>query len=166
MAAYARPLSVSDLDALAPIDAAYASARGLEASVSRASLHLYERSGHSFVAQSSSDSAARAAAGFVLAQAVWGGDRAVVSVQRLALADEADLAAAVALVKAVTKSAYDSGVYHLELALPARDTAARKALEAEGFLELPSVVYARGLGSRAEQVERAAVAIGDGDVTG
>lgn len=162
MATHARPLNVGDIGPLTPIDAAYARARGLQEAVSRASLHLYQRSGHSFVAQSGQG----AVSGFVLAQAVWGGDSAVVSVQRFALADDGDLDAALALVKALTKSAYDSGVYHLELALPKRDAAARRAFEAEGFVELPSVVYARGLGSRAEQVERASAAAGGADVTG
>ncbi len=161
MAAHARPLSVGDLESLAPIDAAYAGARALEGVVSRAALHLYQRSGHSFV----SEEGARVT-GFILAQAVWSGDSAAVSVQRLALAADDDVAAAVALVKALSKSAYDSGVYCLEVALPQGDEAARAALEAESFFELPSVVYARGLGSRAALVARAAAGTGDGDVRG
>lgn len=161
MAAHARPLSVGDLESLAPIDAAYAAARALEGVVSRAALHLYQRSGHSFVSEEGSR-----VTGFILAQAVWSGDNAAVSVQRLALAADDDVAAALALVKALSKSAYDSGVYHLEVALPQGDEAARAALEAESFLELPSVVYARGLGSRAALVARAAAGTGDGDVGG
>lgn len=152
MATHARPVNVGDLESLAPIDTAYAGARALEGVVSRAALHLYERSGHSFVSQTD----AGAVTGFVLAQAIWSGDRAVVSVNRLALADDDDLESASALVKALSKSAYDSAVYHLEVALPSSDRAPRAALEAELFFELPNVVYARGLGSRAEVVARAA----------
>lgn len=159
MATHARPVNVGDLVSLAPIDASYAAARALEGVVSRAALHLYERSGHSFVAQTD----AGAVTGFVLAQAIWSGDRAVVSVNRLALARDDDHDSATALVKALSKSAYDSAVYHLEVALPRSDSAARAALEAELFFELPNVVYARGLGSRAEIVARAATGhVGDG----
>lgn len=162
MAAYARLLSVEDLRALTPIDEAYALKRALPSAVSRASLHLYQRSGHSFVAYA--EAGAAEVTGFLLAQATWSGDSAAVSVQRLALADDADVAAATALVKALSKSAYDAGVYHLELALPAGDAAARSALAAEGFVVMPSVVYARGLGSRAAQVALAARATGGEDV--
>ncbi len=154
MAAFARLLNADDLGALQPIDKAYAKQRALVPAVTRASLHLYQRSGHSFVAYA--EPGAPEVAGFLLAQATWSGDSAAVNVQRLALAHDDDLAAATALVKALSKSAYDAGVYHLEVSLPAGDVTARSALAAEGFVLLPSVVYARGLGSKAAQVEMAA----------
>lgn len=164
--AYARPLSIDDLDELLAIDVEYAAARGLEPLVSLASLHLYQRAGHAFVAHAGDETASAArresspATGFVLAQAIWGGDRATVSVQRIALKREADETAALALVKALTKSAYDAGVYQLEVSLPAADVAARRAFESEQFVTLPNVVLARGLVSRAGPIIRAAAEVG------
>lgn len=153
MAPRVRPLQVGDLDALEALDLAYAAALGAERAVSRASVHYYQRSGHSFVAERPSPGeAAPVALGFALAHPSWSGAHAVVRLERLGVAgappDEA-AEAATALAAAVVKSAYDAGVYRLEANVPAADAVARTALSATLFVPDAAVSYLRRLGSGA-----------------
>lgn len=148
MGVVVRPLELSDAEALAAIDGAYAAALGIRPQVSRASLHYFQRTGHSFVAELSGP----AVVGLVLAHSVWGGAEAAVRIERLAL--RFDTASAVdetriaeALTAAVVKSAYDAGVYRLVAAVPDADDLARGALSATLFEPETSVVYQRRLGS-------------------
>lgn len=75
-------------------------------------LKFYERSEHSFLAVS-----AGAPTGFVLAQAVWQGDRPTVLVRSVVLGDGAPAETAAGLLRAVIKSAYDSAVYEVHYLL-------------------------------------------------
>ena len=153
---FARPLTPDDEDVLAPLDAAYARRFGLEPLVSRASLSFYVRSGHAFVAVRSGREV-----GFAFAQAVWNGARPTVYVNRLAVMDpddenskgSGDLGARLALVEAVTKSAYDAAVYDLQALLPAGDALGRKALTEKSYGLKDYVVFERTLGSRGAQKE-------------
>ena len=157
--AFARPLTPDDEDVLAPLDAAYARRFGLEPLVSRASLSFYVRSGHAFVAVRSQQEV-----GFAFAQAVWNGARPTVYLNRLAVVDadnpgssdkdsSAGLDARLALVEAVTKSAYDAAVYDLQALLPAGDALGRRALTEKSYGLKDYVIFERTLGSRGVQKE-------------
>ncbi|MEJ2668262.1 MAG: DUF1999 family protein, partial [Deinococcales bacterium] len=61
-----------------------------------------------------------------------------------------------ALLKALTKSAYDAGIYDVRVELPADDVAGAAALGTEDYRPAPAAVYARQLGSRAAAVHAAA----------
>lgn len=137
-----RPVDVDDLDAFAPLDAAYAATHGLAPAVTRASLAFYARSGHSFAAGS-----VAAPRGFALAHAVWDGARPTVTVARVVAVDDDPLVLH-ALVEAVVKSAYDAAVYDLTIDLPAGDGAGRAALDAP-WRERPVRRFERVLGTRA-----------------
>jgi len=158
MDTHARPLEPDDGARLEAIDRAYAAAYGLEPRGGPASLRYFARSGHAFVAVG-----AAGVLGFVLAQAQFDGERATVVAHRLATEPPGDPEALSALLKALTKSAYDAGVYDLRVELPSEDLAGAAALSVEGFAATPTVVSARYLGSRAASVAAAgAVATGDG----
>lgn len=151
-----RPLVAGDLERLAELDGAYSSRHGLERAVNLAALRFFERSGHSFVAEvggavvvdsAATDSTAGAElAGFLLAQAVWTGERPTVHAHRLAARAEG---ASGALAKALVKSAYDAGVYDLVFRTPRADDALRTALLGEGYLEDDHVTLTLVLGTRA-----------------
>lgn len=145
MNAALRPIDVDDLDALEPLDAAYAGAHGLAPAVTRASLAFYARSGHSFAA-----GPAGAPRGFVLAHAIWDGARPTVSVARVVAAGD-DAGVLHALIEAVVKSAYDAAVYDLGIDLPATDGGARGALKAP-WAERAVRRFERVLGTRATTV--------------
>ena len=156
---HARPLTPDDEDVLAPVDAAYARRFGLEPLVSRASLSFYVRSGHAFVAVRSGQEV-----GFAFAQAVWNGARPTVYLNRLAVMDpdvvvdlddasSGDLGARLALVEAVTKSAYDAAVYDLQALLPAGDALGRRAFIEKSYGLKDYVIFERTLGSRGAQKE-------------
>lgn len=84
-------------------------------------LKFYERSEHSFLAEEPDG----AAQGFVLAQAVWQGDRPIVLVRGVTLRPGAPEETAAGLLRAVIKSAYDSAVYEIHFPLtPALHAAA------------------------------------------
>ncbi|HEX7004540.1 MAG TPA: DUF1999 family protein [Trueperaceae bacterium] len=140
MSLLVRPLTAEDLDPLLPLDRSYASESGCEELVSSASLSFYERSGHSFTAQEDGKPT-----GFLLAQAIWDGRRPAVMVRRAVAADER---AVEALIEAVTKSAYDAGVYDIVVEQPQGDPAGARALEACGYAPRPARLYSRVLGSR------------------
>lgn len=145
MAITVRPPLEGDLAALTLIDGAYAAHYDLEALVTPGALRFFGRTEHSFVAEDTED-AAGGPVGFVLAQAVWSGERPQVIVARLATNGSGE--AAVALVKALVKSAYDSGVYDLLARTPPSDAEQRTVLLQEAFFEDPLVQYVRVLGSR------------------
>lgn len=174
-----RPIELGDLEALADLDARYARATGQSQVMDRASVHYYLRSGHSFVAERVQLGAAKPAGhsegqaeldGFVLAHSTWSGRTAVVRVERVVVASEADPEAhtvASALTAAVVKSAYDAGVYRLVAAVAAGDRLAHGALEASGFTASQEVSYQRLLGAGAlsggGSPERAGVGGGEHD---
>lgn len=144
-----RPPQEADLDALAAIDGGYGARFGVEPVVNAASLRYFARSGHAFVAERVAPDGTASCRGFVLAHAVWGGDRAAVQTSRLATAEAEESAVTAALLAALTKSAYDAGVYDLSVTLPRGDTALGDALAQATFQQDASVTFRRALGSRA-----------------
>jgi Protein of unknown function (DUF1999) len=143
---FARPLSQDDEEILAELDKTYAEAIGLNPFLSRSSLHFYVRTGHSFVSVKAGQPT-----GFVLAQSVWNGTRPTVYVNRLAVADVADHASRLALLEAVTKSAYDAAVYDLQVLHPSADVQGLAALADKQYLERPFLIFERLLGSRGQK---------------
>lgn len=147
---YVRPLVADEAEAgaaLCALDAAYAKRHGLEPVLTPGSLSFYARSGHAFVAYADG-----APSGFVLAQAVWSGERPVVQVSRLAAA-EGDAASCRVLVEALTKSAYDAAVYDIEVLHPDADAAGAEAWAAQAYRAAGRTVYRRVLGSRGRRGE-------------
>ena len=141
MGARVRPLTVDDLDALAGLDAAYAERHGVEPRLTLASATFHARSGHSFILEAEGG----AAEGFVLAHAVWNGERPVVRATRL-VAEESGARAA--LAESLTKSAYDAAVYDLEVEVPDDDAGLGESLGGARFRPAPSRLFRRTLGSR------------------
>ena len=144
---FARALSQDDGDDLAPIDRLYAQHFGLEPIATRSSLNFYTRTGHAFVAVKEGE-----IAGFAFAQSIWNGTRPTVYLNRLAVADLDDTESRLALIEAVTKSAYDAAVYDLQVQLPKGDKSGISALADKGYSEVDVVSFARVLGSRGQQV--------------
>lgn len=142
-----RPPQDADLEALAAIDADYAVLHGVEPVITPGALRFFERSGHSFVAEGTREGAV---AGFLLAQAVWSGERPTVHGTRLAVSRSGSAASRSALVKALVKSAYDAGVYDLFFRTPAGDEALRSVLTAEGYLPDDQLTVQLVLGSRGQ----------------
>lgn len=134
-----RAVEIDDLEALTPLDTAYAMRTGVPSQLSRGALAFYARSGHAFVAEQGGR-----AVGFCLAQAVWSGERPVVQLARLV----ADGEALPALAEALVKSAYDAGVYDLSAELPPSDHKAAETLLAKRWQERPIRRFDRVLGSR------------------
>jgi len=110
-----------------------------------AALRFFSRSGHSFVAHFTGE-----VHGFVLAQAVWQGDRVTVLVTRL-LADSQEVYRG--LLAAVVKSAYDAGVYEVAMHADAGNPTIVKALSENGFAIGPMLLAVRVLGSRGQRGE-------------
>ncbi len=75
-------------------------------------LKFFERSEHSFVAEQGGQ-----VLGLLLAQPVWQGDRPVVLVVQVLLADDAPPETASGLLHACVKSAYDTAVYEVHFPL-------------------------------------------------
>ena len=146
-----RPLEPADTDALTVLDQAHAVEHGVRSMVSRASVHYFSRSGHSFVAEliTNDPSSGNGPLGLILAHPVWAGSGAIVRIERLAVAVSSGRVAAVAsaLTAAVVKSAYDAGVYRLLAALPESDAVGMDALAASEFYQEASVVFELTLGS-------------------
>lgn len=155
---FARPLTQDDEDVLAEIDKAYAEQVGLEPFLSRSSLHFYVRTGHSFVAVRSGQPT-----GFVLAQSVWNGTRPTVYVNRLAVENLENNESRLALLEAVTKSAYDAAVYDLHVQHPSVDVEGLAALAEKQYLEKPFRIFERVLGSRGQKAEGERGREGDGE---
>jgi hypothetical protein len=151
MDTHARPLESDDLPAVRAIDKAYARAYGLEPRATEASLRFFARTGHAFVAVGEGG-----VRGYVLAQAVFDGERPTLFASRFVSPPPGDGDALRALLRSLTKSAYDAGVYDLHVEIPAGDAAGRAALHAESYLPAPSSIFQRQLGSRADAVAAAA----------
>lgn len=141
------PIELTDLPRLRQVDEDYSAASGTEPVVDRASVHYFQRTGHSFLASGAADEVL----GFVLAHASWSGGRPVVRVERLAVPPSQpalESSISEALVDAVVKSAYDSGVYDISAIVPRTDAVARAALLDATFAEQDALVFSRVLGSR------------------
>lgn len=115
-----------------------------------ASLLFFARSGHSFVAaQPGTDGPT--VLGYVLALAIWEGDRASVKISSLRAHPDAPPATLQGLLHAVVKSAYDSGSYEVHLDADAQAT---RAAQAEGFRQANTRPMVRVMGSRSEKEVR------------
>lgn len=135
-----RPLNTDDVDALRPLDRNYARRTGCEELVDASSLSFYARSGHAFVLEMSGE-----IRGFLLGQAVWDGRRPNLLVRRMVASEGAER---VALLEAVTKSAFDAGVYDLLVELPDGDSAGLAALNSCDYYPRRSRLFERVLGTR------------------
>lgn len=142
-----RPLGSDDADALQPLDRDYARLTGREELIDAASLSYFARSGHAFVLEERGE-----VRGFLLGQAVWDGRRPTLLVRRMVASEQRDREA---LLNAVTKSAFDAGVYDLLVELPDGDSGGAPALAECGFAPLASRLFARVLGSRSAGSDRA-----------
>lgn len=113
-------------------------------------LRYYARSGHSFVAVEEEGHR-----GFVLAQAVWQGDRATVLATRIAAADAAAYSG---LLRALLKSAYDANAYEVALlSEPGERTELDRALAETGLEDSGLRLFVRVLGSRGARGEERGV---------
>jgi hypothetical protein len=139
-----RPLVTDDEDALIPIDLVYARAYSVAIAVDPGQLAFYLRTGHAFVAEETG-----VLSGFILAHSIWDGRRPTVRVRRVVSSGEHPEVVA-ALLGAVTKSAYDSGVYNIELEIVPHDKTSMSVLTDQGFEKRPVVLYGRYLGSQGE----------------
>lgn len=137
-----RTVSVEDEDPLRVLDEAYSARHDLEPVISVGSLNFFARSGHSFVAEEHGRPA-----GVVLGQAIWDGNRPFVLVDRLIGVQRVREP----LLEALTKSAYDAGVYDISVRVPVGDEEAMSALRESGYRAQRMVLYERVLGSRAAQ---------------
>ena len=111
------------------------------------SLRFYARSEHSFVAiegELADPLEPTSVSGFVLAQSVWMGDKAMVWVSSLRIHHDAPAAVLPGLLHAVTKSAYDGAVYEIHLAA---DKHLLPFADREGYVEAGKHLV-RLLGSR------------------
>lgn len=144
MAPLVRLLGSEDEAALITIDRDYAEAFAVEPVIVPGCLSFFIRTGHAFVAEVSGT-----VVGFALAQVVWDGSRPTLQVRRMVATGEKSKILE-ALLAAITRSAYDSGVYDIELSVIGGDAAAEAALLATGFRRRPVVAYGRVLGSRGE----------------
>ncbi len=131
-----RPLTQEDGPRLAAFEARWLP-EGRTPRTGPAALRFFARSGHSFVAE------AEGIRGFVLAQALWQGDRATVLATRL-LADGPE--AYRALLAALEKSAYDAAAYEVAL-LADPESPLAEAARSLDFVPGPRL-YLRVLGSR------------------
>lgn len=135
-----RVLTADDVAALQPLDHDYALRSGCEDIVDIGSISFYSRSGHSFVMEE-----AGRIRGFLLGQAVWDGRRPTVRVRRVV----SDVAGGrEALLEALTKSAYDAGVYDIVVEQPEADGEGSATLAASNFEPRSVRLYQRLLGSR------------------
>jgi hypothetical protein len=116
------------------------------------SLRFYARSEHSFVCIDSAHGGLvesdplepTGVYGFVLAQSVWMGDKAMVWISNLRIHHDAPAAVLPGLLHAVTKSAYDGAVYEIHLVA---DKHLMPFADREGYVEAGKHLI-RLLGSR------------------
>jgi len=110
-----------------------------------AALRFFARSSHTFVADENG------LQGFVLAQAVWQGDRATVLITRIAAKSNEAYSG---LLKAVLKSAYDANAYEIVLFINknTRNNLYNAALDV-GFSNSGLEMISRVLGSRGQRGE-------------
>jgi hypothetical protein len=136
-----RPVTEGDLGALAALERQQLARYPDRELVSAASLRFYGRSGHAFVAERSARTV-----GFALGRTGWDGARATVSVERLA-AEKGEREALVALLAAVTKSAYDAGVYRIELRVASADSGTLALADSNDFRTESIALLTRTLGT-------------------
>lgn len=110
-------------------------------STSLPALKFYERSEHSFLAQAEGGDAA----GVILAQHVWQGDRPIVLVRAVLLAPDAPAGTAAGLLHATVKSAYDTAVYEVHFPV----TPALEGAAAQEEAHVTGRYAVRHLGTRA-----------------
>jgi hypothetical protein len=111
------------------------------------SLRFYARSEHSFACIENVHAdplEPTVVYGFVLAQSVWMGDKAMVWISSLRIHHDAPAAVLPGLLHAVTKSAYDGAVYEIHLAA---DKHLTPFADREGYIESGKHLV-RLLGSR------------------
>lgn len=108
---------------------------------SLAALRFFERSEHSFVADDDGK-----VVGALFAQSVWQGDRPTVLISRVWTAQGAPQGTAAGLLKACSKSAYDTAVYEVHLPVTPELTAAAGE---ENFREVGRYAV-RHLGTRGQ----------------
>jgi len=115
-----------------------------------AALRFFARSNHSFVAADETG-----LHGFVLAQAVWQGDRATVLVTRIAGKNDAVYGG---LLKALLKSAYDANAYEVALLVDENERPdLNQAARENGFSDSGRKMLVRVLGSRGAKGEAGGV---------
>ncbi len=144
---FARPIQIDDSEQLKAIDVAYSKYFSVEPKLTKGSLNFYIRTGHTFTAIHKSE-----IVGFVFAQAVWNGNRPIVLINYMAVADVQDLAARLAMLEAVTKSAYDAAVYDIQVQIPTNDAVAIQSLIEKQYYKKDLSIYERILGSRSAKV--------------
>lgn len=135
-----RPLANDDTQALIAMDEEYSRRTGSEPVVDDGSVSFFSRSGHAFVLEEEGE-----IEGFLLAQSVWDGRRPAVMVRRLVAGDGKRREA---LLEALTKSAYDAGVYDIMVEQPEADRDGAESLRNAGYALRPTRIHARVLGSR------------------
>lgn len=148
MRTFARPIELKDAETLKNIDKIYAQQCAETSKLTKGSLNFYIRTGHAFIAIRNNK-----AIGFVFAQAIWNGMRPTVFVDYIAVIEKTDLEARLIMLEAVTKSAYDAAVYHIQVQVFTKDTVAIQALLEKQYYEKPLRVYERILGSKTSQSE-------------
>ena len=113
-------------------------------------LLFYARSEHSFVAVDASsliDEQPSTVYGFVLAQSVWMGDKAIVWISTMRVHPDAPPGCLPGLLHCVTKSAFDGAVYELHVVA---DTHLEVIAIREGYKGIRAKHMVRLLGSRTE----------------
>ncbi len=113
------------------------------------SLRFYSRSEHSFVAveASSVDAETSTVYGFILAQSIWMGDKALVYISSIRVHPDAPSGCLPGLLHCVTKSAYDGAVYELQLLA---DSHLEAIAIREGYKDSKNKLLQRILGSRSD----------------
>jgi Protein of unknown function (DUF1999) len=109
------------------------------------SLKFYARSEHSFAAIDDPNLEPTLVLGFILAQSVWMGDKAIVYISSIKVHHDAPTGTLAGLLHAVTKSAYDSAVYEIHLE---SDKHLEPVAKREGYLDTGLKRMVRILGSR------------------
>ncbi len=114
---------------------------------SLASLRFFSRSEHSFVAieARSADEEATTVYGLILAQSIWMGDKPVVWISHIRVHPDAPGGTLPGLLHASVKSAYDSAVYEVYMAV---DKTLWPFAQREGFKDAGLKHVVRYLGAR------------------
>lgn len=107
-----------------------------------ASLRFFQRTEHSFVAEADD-----VLYGAVFAQSVWHGDKPTVWISRIMMHPDAPETALAGLLKACSKSAYDTAIYEVHACFTPEQVSSAEGFRAQG-------IYAvRHLGSRSETAQ-------------
>lgn len=111
---------------------------------SLAAMRYFARTEHSFCALEPGDDDEVLVLGFVLAQAIWQGDRPIVWVSSVRAHPDAPAGATAGLLHACVKSAYDAAVYEIHLAA---DRVLWPIAQREGFADEGARHVVRRLGT-------------------